>query len=177
DVNSHENDIDVIKFTDVNSDEVSYRGENYDLIIEYGNNDSIRVLNFFKGSQYWINEIHFADKVVTHADLYQIEIAIAVTEADYAHQWSGSTTITTTLSDSINFSGHNGNDIIRGTDAGSKISGGAGNDILYGGAGNDILQGGDGDDTLYGGSGDDELYGGNGSDKLYGGSGNDILSG
>ncbi|MFT0213915.1 hypothetical protein VQ643_15155, partial [Pseudomonas sp. F1_0610] len=41
DVNSHENDIDVIKFTDVNSDEVSYRGENYDLIIEYGNNDSI----------------------------------------------------------------------------------------------------------------------------------------
>ncbi len=57
-------DIDIIKFTDVNSDEVSYRGENYDLIIEYGNGDSIRVQNFFKGDRYWINEIHFADGTV-----------------------------------------------------------------------------------------------------------------
>ncbi|MFT0214107.1 calcium-binding protein, partial [Pseudomonas sp. F1_0610] len=93
DVNSHENDIDVIKFTDVNSDEVSYRGENYDLIIEYGNNDSIRVLNFFKGNQYWINEIHFADKVVTHADLYQIEIPITVSATQYDTSWSGNVLI------------------------------------------------------------------------------------
>ncbi|MFT0213917.1 calcium-binding protein [Pseudomonas sp. F1_0610] len=94
DVNSHENDIDVIKFTDVNSDEVSYRGENYDLIIEYGNNDSIRVLNFFKGNQYWINEIHFADKVVTHADLFKIDIPVVITENGVDFGWSGSLSIT-----------------------------------------------------------------------------------
>ena len=57
-------DTDVIKFTDVNSNEVSYRGENNDLIIEYGNGDSIRVQNFFLGGDYWINEIHFADGTV-----------------------------------------------------------------------------------------------------------------
>jgi Ca2+-binding RTX toxin-like protein len=48
-----------------------------------------------------------------------------------------------------------GNDIIFGTDYGSYLRGGAGNDILIGGAGNDVLIGDTQSDTFTGGKGAD----------------------
>lgn len=65
-----------------------------------------------------------------------------------------------------------------GLDSGDdRLSGGAGDDILYGYNGNDVLQGGDDDDQLFGGSGNDRLQGGVGNDLLVGGSGIDTLTG
>ncbi|WP_055531987.1 calcium-binding protein [Streptomyces graminilatus] len=82
--------------------------------------------------------------------------------------------------------GQEGNDTISADGEGSRVDGGAGNDlinagagrqILTGGTGNDLIHGGPGDDILYGNSGNDTLQGNSGNDKLYGGPGKDSLSG
>lgn len=66
---------------------------------------------------------------------------------------------------------------------GSRLDGGAGNDLLGGSPGPDALLGGPGDDGLDGAAGNDSLVGGTdtnavivpGSDRLYGGPGSDDL--
>lgn len=59
------------------------------------------------------------------------------------------------------------NDVIYGNDGDDDINGGDGNDILLGGFGNDLLKGSDGHDVLEGEEGDyDRLFGGCGNDKL-----------
>ncbi len=62
-----------------------------------------------------------------------------------------------------------------------RISGGAGNDLLYLGAGNDSILAGSGDDTVYGGAGNDtvgtyyDFHDLTGRDQVYGGAGNDEI--
>lgn len=73
--------------------------------------------------------------------------------------------------------GTSGNDSISGADIGSRIDGGAGNDVISGGQYSDVLIGGSGNDTLDGGGGRDILSGGAGADALYGGDGADVLVG
>ena len=99
--------------------------------------------------------------------------------------------VTVTLPDIENLTGSDHNDVLAGDQRANRLSGGAGDDILYGGpggdttnkdtmygdAGNDKVYGGRGDDSLYGGSGNDRLYGGPDDDNLYGGSGSDRLAG
>ena len=58
-------------------------------------------------------------------------------------------------------------------DAGGRVYGGAGNDVLKGGMGDDTLAGHHGDDTLTGNSGADILDGGKGNNTLEGGAGDD----
>jgi hypothetical protein len=58
--------------------------------------------------------------------------------------------------------------VIRGTDQG---------DVLIGGAAPDLISGGGGDDRLLGAGGDDDLDGGTGNDFLNGEGGNDLLDG
>jgi Ca2+-binding RTX toxin-like protein len=83
-----------------------------------------------------------------------------------------------------------GNDSVdaTGTNLGTRILGGAGDDVLYGGTWVDDIQGGDGDDVIYGGgasalnflhgnAGNDYLAGSGGTDFMYGGDGNDTLVG
>ena len=69
--------------------------------------------------------------------------------------------------------------VLKANDAGERLEGGAGRDLLVGGAGNDQLYGGAGADVLVGGAGDDLLDGGTASadevDQLHGGAGNDTL--
>jgi Ca2+-binding RTX toxin-like protein len=83
--------------------------------------------------------------------------------------------ITWTLSDSLENLTLTGNNAINGTGnaASNEIEGNAGNNILSGGDGADGLTGGGGNDTLFGGNDDDYLDGGEGSDILEGGNGND----
>ena len=99
--------------------------------------------------------------------------------------------VTVTLPDIENLTGSSHDDVLAGDQRANRISGGAGDDILYGGpggditnrdtmygdSGNDKVYGGRGDDALYGGSGNDRLYGGSDDDRLYGGSGSDRLVG
>ena len=56
--------------------------------------------------------------------------------------------------------------MITGTIEGNRLSGDAGDDVIYGGAGNDTIFGGAGDDTLSGGLGVDDIYGGAGFDTI-----------
>ncbi|MDP2902536.1 MAG: calcium-binding protein [Methylovulum sp.] len=65
--------------------------------------------------------------------------------------------------------------ILNGTNAGEKLTGGAGNDTLSGLSGNDTLIGGDSHDVLFGGDGNDILDGGLGADTLAGGGGADTF--
>ena len=78
-------------------------------------------------------------------------------------------------------SGGDGDDILMGRGGNDRLQGGIGNDILRGGDGADTLNGGDGNDTLEGGSSAldlrDVINGGSGNDDIDGGHGNDLLSG
>lgn len=71
--------------------------------------------------------------------------------------------------------GAGGDDRVFGGDGNDVLSGGDGRDVLYGGTGSDILSGGDGRDILYGGNDNDTLIGGTGRDVLFGGGGSDIF--
>ena len=82
--------------------------------------------------------------------------------------------------------GYGGNDLIRsftdddclhGGSGDDRLASGADEDRLLGASGNDRLNGGSERDTLFGGSGRDRLAGAFGRDRLYGGGGNDRLSG
>lgn len=73
---------------------------------------------------------------------------------------------------------------VTGDAAGAKMSGGAGDDILFGsnrwdrmrgGTGNDIIWGFEGRDWIRGGPGDDRIVGGQGVDDLAGNTGADII--
>ena len=77
----------------------------------------------------------------------------------------------------VTVNGFGGNDVICGGSGNDTISGGAGNDQLFGGGGNDTLKGGGGDDVVVGEVGNDTLIGGLGNDLLIGGPGNDTLEG
>lgn len=62
-------------------------------------------------------------------------------------------------------------------DGGSRIEGGAGNDIITGRDYADYLRGGDGADNIQGGGGNDDINGNMGNDTLHGGAGDDWVSG
>ncbi|WP_280522356.1 calcium-binding protein, partial [Snodgrassella alvi] len=138
---------DTIQFTDVNSDEVKFRKDNYDLIIYgYNEGDSIRVTDFFYSDTYAIENFVFKDKSFTLDDLRKEGMVLY---------------------------GTTGNDTITLKNGRAIIYGGDGNDTITTGNSNDVLNGGDGDDSLYAYGGDDLLDGGAGNDYLVGGEGND----
>lgn len=77
------------------------------------------------------------------------------------------------LTQRINVSAGDGDDVLVGTDRDDYLSGGNGNNRLVGRGGDDRLGGGNGNDRLDGGRGDDALTGGGGTDRLIGGPGVD----
>lgn len=142
-------DIDTLVFgTGITKENLQIIRDNYDLLLQVNDNDSIRVKYWFGSDQRnTLESIVFADQ----------------------------TTLTT---DQINnlaiVKGSVGNDWISGIDyMNDHMYGFAGNDGLYGYGGNDTLDGGDDNDILNGGAGNDTLIGGTGSDNLNGGAGSD----
>ena len=129
---------------------VVYR-EGYDLIISFGENDSLRIFSYFdkRGlSQSAVDTIQFSDEeqtVWTRDDIFEMVKVPNDMENFYI-----------------------------GTDGNDTYDGLGGNDIIFGGSGNDTLKGGNGDDILYGEDGNDVLDGGSGNDMLYGGLGSDV---
>jgi len=73
--------------------------------------------------------------------------------------------------------GNNGNNVIVGRAGADMMQGFGGNDRLQGDTGADSLFGGDDNDTLEGGSDADALFGENGNDSVDGDAGNDSLYG
>ena len=143
---------DTLSFTDLNANEVTAgrRGDNLLLTIDDGS--FIGIVDFFKGKDYELQKVEFADGTVWHLDNLQ---------------WG------TDSADNLN--GTDNSDVIFGLNDNDTLDGHGGNDWLYGGEGNDYLDGYANDDTLYGGKGNDSLIGGNGKDKLYGGEDDDTL--
>lgn len=78
---------------------------------------------------------------------------------------------------SLNFNGSTGDDVMRGYGKADVLKGRAGEDTLIGGKGQDKLVGGVDNDHLTGGRGNDLLKGGAGDDFLIGGRGKDTLNG
>jgi hypothetical protein len=78
---------------------------------------------------------------------------------------------------SSRLSGGAGDDVLLNGPRGGDLSGNDGNDTLFGGDASEFLYGGTGNDNLYGGGGDDILFGDDGLDGLYGGAGKDSLYG
>ena len=70
-----------------------------------------------------------------------------------------------------------GNDIITGREFADFLRGGDGNDSILGGGGGDDINGNTGDDTINGGAGEDWVSGGQNNDLLLGGAGNDLVLG
>lgn len=74
--------------------------------------------------------------------------------------------------------GGEGRDVLRplADDAGARLEGGPGDDVLAGASADDLLEGGDGADRLTGGAGNDALHPGPGADAIDGGEGSDVAS-
>lgn len=138
-----------------------------DLLLSYGNGDSITVLKHFNGNP--VHHFEFAD-----GKTFTTEEILAVTPIRLG---SGDDTAHFTTSYSIQVLGGEGNDAISVISGHNRLSGEGGNDLLRGGEGHDTLDGGSGNDTLIGGNGNDVLQGGAGDDSLDGGAGNDLLQG
>jgi Ca2+-binding RTX toxin-like protein len=148
-----------------------YNRVSYDLVISFNNsaNDSIRIANYFAGSQYQLNNLVFSD-----ASTLSVASAL-LTASVYSNDTDASANlIGFDGTDVIN--GNGGNDQLYGYGSTDSLSGGTGNDIIDGGDGNDTLQGGSGNDVLTADAGDDVLTGGIGDDSMSGGEGTDIYN-
>lgn len=122
--------------------------DNYDLLLNINDTESIRVKYWFgDDKRNTLESIEFADHTLLTTDQIN-ELAIV--------------------------KGSNSSDWIAGIDRlNDHLYGFGGNDGLYGYGGNDTLDGGIGNDTLDGGAGNDTLIGGKGNDSLNGGYGSD----
>ncbi|CAI3955338.1 Ca2+-binding protein [Commensalibacter communis] len=180
-------DKDIIQFTDVSSKDVTGASiEGNDLIIQYGENDSVRLQYYFDPSNsFRVQEYQFTDQTLNNDQLMAL-LPIDVKTDNNTYQFgNGGNQINGNAFNNSYYSG-NGNDVVQtgdgnnyvdAQDGDDQIIGGIGNDTIYGGAGNDVINGGAGNDSLYGGAGNDTIYGGSGNDILDGGLGNDSLYG
>jgi Ca2+-binding RTX toxin-like protein len=137
---------DMIRFTDVLAGEIRFGRNGNDLIVRYGDGDSITLTNHYSGTTYQVEQIEFADGTT------QTIANLLLTNPFYL----------TDGNDNVTFGTEN-----------DTVYAGGGNDTLRGGSGNDMLYGEAGDDALYGDAGNDTLVGGTGNDQLDGGTGND----
>ena len=168
-------DNDVMKFIDVASTEIStIEQDKNDLIIRYGINDQIRVINYFfefysseeSGTpNRIIDQFNFNDGVTW--DEEDIKSRVIVKGDNDDNNIYGNAYISNRIY------GLNGNDHLEGGNEADLLNGGDGNDILISHSGSDRLFGGSGDDELDGGYGDDDLNGGEGNDIFYDEEGSD----
>ena len=138
------NNQDTLRFTDLNSDDVKVSKSSNNLLLTIDDGSIITIKDFFKGSDYELQKVEFADGITW-------ALANLRLGTDSANTLNGTTN----------------NDVIFGLGGNDTLYGSGGNDILYGGTGDDTLQGGRGDDTLRGGKGDyDYMTGGRGDDTF-----------
>ena len=133
----------------VNVSDVTYIRDGVDLVVAYGDGNTIAFEYYYTDEVLRIEYVTFADGTVHDMDYFLSHL-----------QNDGLLTFTA------------GNDFYNGTLLRDYVDGGDGNDMLRGFFGNDTLIGGAGDDTLDGGpERDDVLVGGTGNDVLYGDAG------
>ncbi|MBO4998770.1 MAG: DUF2974 domain-containing protein [Lachnospira sp.] len=140
--------------------------KNYNLIIQYSDNDKVTIEYFFQYKEYALEHIVFTDG--TEWTLTDITEKLQTIQGTAQSDNLKGNIAAYGYSDSETFLGGDGNDYIYGE---------AGDDTLYGEAGDDNLNGGEGNDILNGGTGNDRLRGDNGADTyiLNLGDGEDII--
>lgn len=123
------NDIDTIRFTDVNYADVKFRQVGNDLLLlGYNGDDSITIKDHYSGDKKnQIEKFEFLDRTLTLKEMQE---------------------------EGMKFVGTEGNDVIS-QNTKVILDGGAGNDTLTGSSDDDILIGGTGNDMLNGGIGAD----------------------
>ena len=147
---------DKIKFgSGIVLDDLKFTQEGNDLriIIKNDVSQSILIDDFYRGTNYQVETLQFADG--STFNLSTQGITLQQTDAD----------------DTVN--GTSYNDVIYGNGGHDTINAGDGNDTIVGGIGNDILNGGNGDDTyIYNlGDGFDTITESGGNDKIVFGEG------
>jgi len=123
---------DTVVFEDVSSTEVrALERRGSDLVISYGESDTVRVESYFSDASYRVERFQFADGVSWGDAAIKARVQ---TLGDAASNWIG---------------GY--------SDGSNRMYGFGGNDNLSGGALADLIDGGDGNDTLSGGLGADRF--------------------
>ncbi|WP_040502372.1 cadherin-like domain-containing protein [Herbaspirillum sp. YR522] len=151
---------DVIHFGDIRSTQLrGLKRLDGDLVVEYGDNDSVRIARFFVDERARPAQFRFADAVGWSPDALLDAYAMALTNGPDELR------LDNTRARTVYAKG--GDDV---------IIAGSGNTALHGGDGNDTLDGGAGNDLLFGGNGDDVLNYSAGRNLLIGGAGDDILT-
>ncbi|MDR3212381.1 MAG: putative Ig domain-containing protein [Azoarcus sp.] len=160
--------VDTLRFEDIAADQLTgvFRLGS-DLVLTYGEGDSVTLRNHYTGTGNQIERIEFTN----------VALSLSEFNARYPVQLTANADSLTFTAVDETVLGLGGNDRIYGGAGNDRLEGGEGNDTLYGDAGNDRLLGDQGNDTLYGAAGDDWLEGGEGDDTLRGEAGNDRLLG
>jgi Ca2+-binding RTX toxin-like protein len=163
--------IDTLKFTDLNSDEITVTRNEYQvfvtvnatgerLTLEYQFNDLNPWVDVAAGK---IEQFVFQNGEIWDAATIAANTAHVTTESDFIIGTAGADTIDA-LGGNDTVYGLGGDDTLYGNDGNDNLLGGTGDDQLIGGLGNDTLQGNEGNDTLTGGAGNDALHGHDGGD-------------
>ncbi len=139
----------------ISPEDVRMRINGSDMIINYGEGDSIKVqyAYWYSDGRCFVEYMEFADGTVWGPE-----------EVGSRANTIYGTEENDTLNTVGNVANHNMNE---------TFYGGAGDDTVWAGEGNDTLCGEEGNDTLHGGNGNDILTGGAGDDLLHGEEGND----
>ncbi|MDA0910859.1 MAG: hypothetical protein O2809_04790 [Proteobacteria bacterium] len=146
---------DVLRFSaGITPESISLKRIEYDLLLTMNEHDSVRLTNFYKA----------LDDYVNLAKVSRIEFANGTI-------WQRGDEVFNIAPENVHYVGTDQADSFHGTIADDILEGISGNDHLYGGKGDDEVFGGEGDDQLYGNDGDDILSGGQGNDLLIGGYG------
>lgn len=156
-------DINVLRFTDLNAADVHYNREASGSLKVYINDthDFIEIKDWYNNPSGRLQQIVYGDGSVLDAStLNSLELAPITGAA------TGGTLNGTDFNDVI--IGSDANDVIKGGAGDDTISGAGGDDILDGGAGNDVIQGGSGADTylMNRGMGLDTVYEQNGATSV-----------
>ena len=158
---SDDNPNDRIVFTDIAStDEINVEVVNGQLIVKYGEADSITIKGFFSSDLAFSGGIEFSDQIKWSRQDILAKVMIRGTSGDdYIWGFNGGLN---------NIIASDGNDTIYVGNGGSQVEAGAGDDTIYDGVGNDVLIGGSGDDFINLSFGQDTLLAakGDGHDTL-----------
>jgi len=181
---------DYFYFCDSTFSEIKYERRNDDLVIHYGENDTITIENHYNsgllGSSF--KGIFDADTDISEFKTLFDETNTEMAEQDVANIIKRITKKSKSISSLLDENGMiitatkgttikatSKDDTITGSKRKDKIYGDAGNDIINAGRGNDYIDGGRGNDTIYGYKGNDKIKAGRGNDYVNGGKGNDKI--
>ena len=181
--NTNTNDGDTLWFKNVSFSDIKLikKANVNDLIISYGENDSVTIKNVYTSDGVFKN-IYVRDISGTTVKIIDLITSKFITldgndennELNLHYETEGGARIDS-YKGNYQISGYKGDDTIYGGAGDNIIDGGEGNDEILGGTGNNTINGGEGDDIIIGNSGNDIITGGTGNDFIVSTDGNDLI--